>query len=98
MSKEIGNPNYSLFKYSHSNSYELEINPESGIYNSYHLSYFRFIGRIIGLAILNGEYLSVTFTYPLYKKLLNKPIEFSDLKYVDPQMYQNLQQLRYVYL
>ncbi len=96
ISKEIGNPNYSLFKYSHEDSYELEINPNSGIANSNHLQYFRFIGRIIGLAILNKQHLSVSFTLPIYKKLLNIPLENSDLEYIDNQLYQNLQNLKYL--
>jgi len=36
------------------------INPE-------HLSYFKFIGRIIGLAILHEEYLLINFTFLFYK-------------------------------
>jgi len=94
LSKVIGNPNYLLFKYSHENSYELEINPNSSIFGTSYLSYFKFIGRIIGLAIFNQQYLPISFTLPLYKKLLNKPLELSDLKYVDPQLYYNLQQLK----
>jgi len=94
MSKEIGNPDYSLFKYSHDNSYELEINPLSSIVDPNYLQYYRFIGRVIGLAIFNKQYLSVSFVLLLYKRLLNKPLEFSDLEYVDPQLFKNLKQLR----
>jgi len=36
------------------------INPE-------HLSYFKFIGRIIGLAILHEQYLLINFTFLFYK-------------------------------
>jgi len=94
LSKEIGNPDYSLFKYSHEDSYELEINPLSKIVEPDHLQYFRFIGRIIGLAIYNKQYLPISFTLLRYKKILNKPFEFSDLELLDPQLYQNLQQLK----
>jgi len=96
MSKIIGNPSYSLFKYSHDDSYELEINPNSGKVEPNHLKYFRFIGRIIALAVFNKQYLSTTFTLQFYKRLLDKPLEFSDLEYIDPQLYQNLQHLKYV--
>jgi len=61
-----------------------------------HIEYFRFIGRIIGLAIFNRQYLSVTFSSILNKKLLNKPIEFSDLEYADPQLFKSLQNIKYV--
>jgi len=94
LSKEIVNVNYSLFQFTHDNSYELEINPNSGMVEPNHLDYYRFIGRIIGLAIFHKQYLSVFFTLLLYKKLLNKPLEFEDLQYVDYEMFKNLKQLK----
>jgi len=93
ISKEIGNVNYSLFKYPHNNSYELEINPNSNIEPN-HLIYFNFIGRIIGLAIFHKHYLSVSFTLLLLKKLLDKPLDIDDLEYVDPEMFRSLKQLK----
>jgi len=63
--------------------------------NSKHLNYFKFIGRIIGLAIFNEQYLSVSFTILFYKKLLNKPLELSDLEYIDPEVYKNIKWLQY---
>jgi len=94
LSKEIGNPNYALLQYSTSNSYELEINPKSNMANPLDLQYFRFIGRIMGLAIFNEQYLSLSFTLLFYKKLLGKKPEFYDLKDVDPEMYKNLNWLK----
>jgi len=47
------------------------------------------------LAINNKQYLPISFTLLMYKKILNKSFEFSDLKLLDPQLYQNLQQLKY---
>ena len=92
---EIGNPNYSLLKYSNNNSYELEINPISSI-NPEHLSYFKFIGRIMGLAIFHKQYLSLNFTLLFYKRLLNKPLEFSDLEFIiDTVVYKNIKWLLY---
>jgi len=94
ISKEIGNPNYSLFQYSNTNSYELEINPMSSI-NPEHLNYFKFIGRIMGLAIYHRQYLSVNFNFLFYKKLLDKPLDFSDMESVDPEVYKNIKWLLY---
>jgi len=65
------------------------INPE-------HLNYFKFIGRIMGLAIFHRQYLSVNFTHLFYKKLLNKPLEFSDVEYIDPEVYKSIEWLQYV--
>jgi len=77
-------------------SYKLEINPMSGIANPNHLSYFKFIGRIMGLAIFQKQYLPVNFSLLLYKKLLNKPLEFSDMEFTDPEIFKNLKWLKYV--
>jgi len=65
------------------------INPE-------HLNYFKFIGCIMGLAILHKQYLSVNFTFLFYKKLLNKTLDFSDMKFIDPEIYKNIRWLLYV--
>jgi len=60
------------------------------------LNYFKFIGRIIGLAILHEQYLPINFTFLFYKKLLNKPLEFSDLEFIiDPEVYKNIKWLQY---
>jgi len=94
ISKEIGNPNYSFFKYTNDKTYELNINPMSGFVESDHLNYFKFIGRIIGLALLQNQHLSVNFSYIFYKKIFNKKISFKDLIYVDPELYKNLNWLK----
>eukprot|EP00833_Pecoramyces_ruminatium_P005683 jgi/Orpsp1_1/1179715/evm.model.c7180000070483.1 len=94
ISKEIGNPDYALFKYPNENSYELGINPDSGLANIDHLNYFKFIGRMIGLAIFHKQCFSIFFTVILCKRILNKPLEFSDLKYIDSQMFNNLNNLK----
>jgi HECT-domain (ubiquitin-transferase) len=52
---------------------QLQINPDSGI-NPDHLSYFHFVGRIIGLAVFHGHHIDGGFAMPFYKMLLNKSI------------------------
>ncbi|CAB1318199.1 unnamed protein product, partial [Coregonus sp. 'balchen'] len=47
LSKEMFNPYYGLFEYSATDNYTLQINPNSGLCNEDHLSYFKFIGRWI---------------------------------------------------
>ena len=49
--------------------YTLQINPDSAV-NPDHLSYFHFVGRIIGMAIFHGHYIDGGFTMPFYKVLL----------------------------
>ncbi|ORX60189.1 HECT-domain-containing protein [Piromyces finnis] len=88
LSHEMFNPNYSLFQYSHETSYTLKINPKSGI-NPEHLDYFKFIGRVVGMAIFHNHYLDISFTVPLYKGLLGKKPGFKDLESDDPQLYKS---------
>lgn len=38
-------------------NYTLQINPNSGLCNEDHLSYFTFIGRVAGLAVFHGKLL-----------------------------------------
>lgn len=83
------NPYYGLFQYSTDNIYMLQINPDSSI-NPDHLSYFHFVGRIMGLAVFHGHYINGGFTVPFYKQLLGKPIQLSDLESVDPELHKSL--------
>ena len=53
-------------------NYTLQINPNSGLCNEDHLSYFKFIGRVAGMAVyhgklLDGECLFVYICDPLYR-------------------------------
>jgi len=90
ISKEIGNPNYSLFQYLNNDSYELVINPLSGTVEPNHLEYFKFVGRIMGLAILHKQYLSINFSLMFYKRLLEKTLSFADLEFIDPEIYKSI--------
>lgn len=38
-------------------NYTLQINPCSGVCNEEHLNYFKFIGRIAGMAVYHGKLL-----------------------------------------
>ncbi|XP_025415706.1 E3 ubiquitin-protein ligase SMURF2 [Sipha flava] len=89
LSHEMLNPQYGLFQYSREDNYTLQINPDSSI-NPEHLSYFHFVGRIIGIAIFHGHYIDGGFTTPFYKMLLNKPITLEDIEGVDPELHRSL--------
>ena len=66
LSHEMLNPYYGLFQYSREDIYTLQINADSGI-NPDHLSYFHFVGRIMGIALFHGHYIDGGFTMPFYK-------------------------------
>lgn len=55
-----------------------------------HLSYFHFVGRVIGIAVFHGAYIDGGFTLPFYKMLLNKQITLDDIESVDPELFRSL--------
>nr|XP_040241415.2 E3 ubiquitin-protein ligase Nedd-4 isoform X3 [Anopheles coluzzii] len=90
LSKEMFNPYYGLFEYSAMDNYTLQINPNSGLCNEEHLNYFRFIGRIAGMAIYHGKLLDAFFIRPFYKMMLQKSIDLKDMEAVDTEYYNSL--------
>ncbi|XP_025000323.1 E3 ubiquitin-protein ligase NEDD4-like isoform X6 [Gallus gallus] len=90
LSKEMFNPYYGLFEYSATDNYTLQINPNSGLCNEDHLSYFMFIGRVAGLAVYHGKLLDGFFIRPFYKMMLGKPIILKDMESVDSEYYNSL--------
>lgn len=90
LSKEMFNPYYGLFEYSATDNYTLQINPNSGLCNEDHLSYFKFIGRVAGMAVYHGKLLDGFFIRPFYKMMLGKPIELKDMESVDTEYYKSL--------
>uniref|UniRef100_A0A8B9K1G5 HECT-type E3 ubiquitin transferase n=1 Tax=Astyanax mexicanus TaxID=7994 RepID=A0A8B9K1G5_ASTMX len=89
LSHEMLNPYYGLFQYSRDDIYTLQINPDSAV-NPEHLSYFHFVGRIMGMAVFHGHYIDGGFTLPFYKQLLGKPITLEDMESVDPDLHNSL--------
>lgn len=90
LSHEMFNPFYCLFEYSAHDNYTLQINPHSGI-NPEHLNYFKFIGRILGLAIFHRRFLDAYFIVSFYKMILKKKITLSDMESVDADYHRSLQ-------
>jgi len=77
LSTEIFNPNYGLFRPSSTGT---TYQPSSTSYvNSEHLNYFKFIGRIMGKALLDGFMLDAYFTPAFYKHILKIPITYLDM-------------------
>uniref|UniRef100_A0A3Q4BM07 E3 ubiquitin-protein ligase n=1 Tax=Mola mola TaxID=94237 RepID=A0A3Q4BM07_MOLML len=90
MSKEMFNPYYGLFEYSATDNYTLQINPNSGLCNEDHLTYFKFIGRVAGMAVYHGKLLDAFFIRPFYKMMLQKPITLQDMESVDSEYFNSL--------
>ncbi|XP_075045216.1 NEDD4-like E3 ubiquitin-protein ligase WWP2 isoform X2 [Mixophyes fleayi] len=89
LSHEVLNPMYCLFEYAGKNNYCLQINPASSI-NPDHLTYFRFIGRFIAMALYHGKFIDTGFTLPFYKRMLNKKPTLRDLESIDPEFYNSI--------
>ncbi|XP_037045914.1 E3 ubiquitin-protein ligase Nedd-4 isoform X10 [Bradysia coprophila] len=90
LSKEMFNPYYGLFEYSAMDNYTLQINPFSGLCNEEHLNYFKFIGKVAGMAVYHGKLLDAFFIRPFYKMMLQKPIDLRDMESVDMEYYNSL--------
>ena len=68
MAREIFNAGYVLF-ITTGDGVTFQPNPNSYV-NPDHLSYFKFIGRIIGKAICDGHLMDAHFTRSFYKHIL----------------------------
>jgi E3 ubiquitin-protein ligase NEDD4 len=62
----------------------------SGLCTEDHLSYFKFIGRVAGMAVYHGKLLDGFFIRPFYKMMLEKPIELKDMESVDTEYFNSL--------
>ncbi|KAK4058732.1 hypothetical protein OIO90_000176 [Microbotryomycetes sp. JL221] len=89
LSHEMFNPFYCLFEYSAHDNYTLQINPNSSI-NPEHLNYFKFIGRVLSLAVFHRRFLDAYFITALYKMVLKKKISLADMESVDAEMFRSL--------
>ncbi|KAG7455422.1 hypothetical protein MATL_G00256570 [Megalops atlanticus] len=93
LSQELFNPYYGLFEYSANDTYTVQISPMSTFVEN-HLEWFRFSGRILGLALIHQYLLDAFFTRPFYKALLRLATDLSDLEYLDEEFHQSLQWMK----
>ncbi|XP_065064994.1 E3 ubiquitin-protein ligase Itchy-like [Rhopilema esculentum] len=89
LTHEFMNPMYCLFEYTGQGSYTLQINPGSYV-NPDHLEYFRFIGRVVAMALYHGKFIDRGFSMPFYKRMLGKKLVLQDLETLDNQYYNSL--------
>lgn len=89
ISREIFNPNYALFTVSPGDRVTYMINSSSH-FNSNHLSYFKFVGRVIAKAVYDNKLLECYFTRSFYKHILGKKVKYTDMESEDYAFYQGL--------
>ena len=59
-----------------------------------HLMYFQAVGRFLGRALFQGILIEAHLVLPIYKHILGIPMTFSDLQFVDADLYRNLKWMR----
>jgi E3 ubiquitin-protein ligase HUWE1 len=90
LARQMFNPDYALFKPSAADKVTYQPNRSSGI-NPDHLSYFKFVGRIIGKAIYDGRLLDCYFTRSFYKLMLGIDVDYKDIEPIDPSYHKSLE-------
>ncbi|AQK40054.1 E3 ubiquitin-protein ligase UPL1 [Zea mays] len=71
------------------NDLTFQPNPNS-VYQTEHLSYFKFVGRVVGKALFDGQLLDAHFTRSFYKHILGVKVTYHDIEAIDPSYYKNL--------
>ena len=89
LARQMFNPNYALFQPCAADRLTYQPNRASAV-NPEHLSFFKFVGRVIGKAIFDGRLLDAYFARSLYRQLLGKPVDYRDVEWVDPEYYKSL--------
>ncbi|EST09465.1 hypothetical protein PSEUBRA_000676 [Kalmanozyma brasiliensis GHG001] len=90
LARAMFNPDYALFQPCAADRTTYQPNRMSYV-NPDHLSFFKFVGRIIGKAIYDGRLLDAYFTRSFYKHILGKPVDYRDLESIDPEYFKSLE-------
>jgi E3 ubiquitin-protein ligase HUWE1 len=89
LSRQMFNPDYALFLPVASDKTTFHPNRTSWV-NPEHLSFFKFIGRVIGKAIYDNCFLDCHFSRDVYKSILGRSVSLKDLETIDLEYYNSL--------
>lgn len=89
LSRQMFNPDYALFLPVESDRTTFRPNRTSGI-NPEHLSFFKFVGMVIGKAICDQCFLDCHFSREVYKNILGRPVSLKDMESLDLDYYKSL--------
>ncbi|KAG4300575.1 hypothetical protein PCK1_003004 [Pneumocystis canis] len=89
LARQMFNPDYALFIPVAADRTTFHPNRRSDV-NQDHLSFFKFIGRIIGKALYDNRLLDSHFSRAVYKKILGKPVSLKDIETLDLEYYKSL--------
>jgi hypothetical protein len=84
---ELFDPEFGLFASTVGDERSYWINAISDSLREEHLAYFEFAGRLVGKAILEEHLMPVHLALPFLKHILGVPISFSDLQFLDDEIY-----------
>ncbi|TDH74296.1 uncharacterized protein CCR75_001183 [Bremia lactucae] len=91
LNKTLVDPRSGLLSCTHHRDRAFYIDSQSNdVLGVAHLQHFYAAGRFIGRALLEGMVLRFHLCPPLLKMMLGAPISFSDLEYLDAEMYRHL--------
>jgi E3 ubiquitin-protein ligase HUWE1 len=95
VAREMFNPNFSLFVHVPEGGVTFQPNPNSVVQNdeargTNHLDFFKFVGRVVGKALYDGQFIDAYFTRSFYKHMLGQPLTYEDIEAVDPDFFKNL--------
>jgi E3 ubiquitin-protein ligase HUWE1 len=79
MAREIFNPNLALFVSVPEGGTTFQPNPNSIVQNDTgvsHLEFFKFVGRVVGKALYDGQLMDAYFTRSFYKHMLGEPLTY----------------------
>ncbi|KAI0051234.1 hypothetical protein FA95DRAFT_1602906 [Auriscalpium vulgare] len=89
LARQMFDPNNALFEPCAADRLTYQPNKASWV-NPEHLSFFKFVGRVIGKAIYDGRLLDAYFARSLYRQILGKPVDYRDVEWIDPEYYNSL--------
>jgi E3 ubiquitin-protein ligase HUWE1 len=90
LAQQIFDPNFALFEPCAADKQTYQPNKHSSVVDD-HLSFFKFVGRVIGKAIYDGRLLDAYFSRAFYKQILGRSVDMRDLESIDPEFHKSLQ-------
>jgi len=91
VTEQVFDPDLGLWQTNAANQRRMEINPASDTScHGDHLVYFRFLGRVMGKAVLDQQLIKCQMAKHIYKFILGWPVMVNDLKDLDEDCYNYL--------
>lgn len=90
--REIFNPQNALFLSCPKDRRRFFPNPASGV-NPGHLTYFKFCGRVIALALMHKVQVDIVFDRIFFMQLTGQPVSWEDVQDADPDLYSSCKKI-----